>query len=202
MITGPAIARLTRRLLETPPAFLAEPAGCGDGKLVTAALAGDTVRACGKIPDILWLQRFDGQPDRRNWLRCIAIACWLLHDSELLVKEAQRARRIADWLAEGLQPAAGLVRAERFVSDEDRREELARLCLQALDLLPAGEEAAQAQDRLQTLSSTERSRIETDARAVRERARLAREAARAKAIEEEMARRAAEEAAAPKTGRD
>jgi hypothetical protein len=49
--------------------------------------------------------------------------------------------------------------AKRLVAGTDRREELARLCLRALGLRPAGETAAQAEDRLATLNSVERRRV-------------------------------------------
>ena len=77
--------------------------------------------------------------------------------------------------------------APQLVSDPDRREELARLCLRALGLLPAGETAAQAQDRLTTLSTAERQRVIREAREAERRAQKIREA---------MVKKAAEEAAA------
>ncbi len=76
--------------------------------------------------------------------------------------------------------------AVRRCSDPDRREELSRLCLRALNLRPAGETAAQAQDRLTTLNTVERQHVIAAARAAEERARQIREA---------MAKQAAEEAA-------
>jgi hypothetical protein len=90
-------------------------------------------------------------------------------------------------LTKGLKDVAALVDSQKFVSDPDRREELARLCLKGLGLRPAGESLAQAQDRLTTLDSAERVRVVKAAREAEERARL---------IREEMARKAAEEAAA------
>ncbi len=86
----------------------------------------------------------------------------------------------------GLDELAELVKAPQLIADSDRREELSRLCLKALDLRPAGETAAQAQDRLTTLNTAERQRVVAAARAAEERARQIREA---------MAKKAAEEAA-------
>jgi hypothetical protein len=76
-----------------------------------------------------------------------------------------------------------LTPAEKFISDPDRREELARLCLKGLGLRPAGETEAQAQDRLGTLNTAERQRVIAAARAAEKRAQeirdaMAREAAR------------------------
>ena len=64
---------------------------------------------------------------------------------------------------------------------------MVRLCLRDLGLRPEGETEAQAQDRLTTLSTAERSRVLAAARQAEERARAVREA---------MAKQAAEEAAA------
>ncbi|HKZ68457.1 MAG TPA: hypothetical protein VJ020_00155, partial [Anaerolineales bacterium] len=95
-------------------------------------------------------------------------------------------------LSTGLDELASITTANKFVSDPDRREELARLCLRGLGLRPAGETEAQAQDRLATLNTAERQRVIKAARAAEERARQ---------IREEMAKKAAEEAA-DKWGRE
>jgi hypothetical protein len=68
-----------------------------------------------------------------------------------------------------------VVSAELFVSDGDRREELARALLDALGLLPAGETAPQAADRLRALSSVGRARVIGATRAQQQRARELRE---------------------------
>ena len=95
-------------------------------------------------------------------------------------------RRCA-FLERGLAGLAALVQAERFVDDPDRREELARAALAALDLRPQGETEPQARDRRTTLDSVERHAVLQKTRAAEERARQVREA---------MARKAAQEAAA------
>jgi hypothetical protein len=79
------------------------------------------------------------------------------------------------WLLEGLPPLAAVVASELFVSDGDRREELARALLDALGLLPAGETQAQSADRLRALSSVERARVIEATRAQQQRARELRE---------------------------
>ena len=83
------------------------------------------------------------------------------------------------------QVCAGVRRLLGDDVDPDRREELARLCLKDLGLRPAGESLAQAQDRLNTLSSVERQRVIGAARQAEERTR---------AIRAEMARKARAEA--------
>ena len=82
---------------------------------------------------------------------------------------------------------AALVRAEQFVDDPDRREELSRAALAALGLGRSGETEPQARDRRTTLDSVERHAVLQKTRAAEERARQVREA---------MARKAAREAAA------
>ncbi|HEY1052340.1 MAG TPA: hypothetical protein VGE39_21355, partial [Prosthecobacter sp.] len=71
-----------------------------------------------------------------------------------------------------------------FVTDPDRREEIVRVALARLHLRPAGETAAQAQDRLTSLSASERQRVIAAARAAEERAQAIREALARKAAEE------------------
>jgi hypothetical protein len=93
---------------------------------------------------------------------------------------------------------AQVASAAAFVQDEDRREELVRLCLSGLGLVPDGETPNQAEDRLTALSSVARVRAVA---AAKEKLRLAkeeaeREEARARQVREELARKAAEEAAA------
>jgi hypothetical protein len=89
-------------------------------------------------------------------------------------------------LSNGLLELAKLNKAPQFVTDPDRREELVRMTLNQLGLRPQGETVAQAQDRLITLSTTERQRVLRAARAAEERAREIRTA---------MATQAAREAA-------
>ncbi len=96
------------------------------------------------------------------------------------------------WLGRGLDKLAELVAADQFVKDPDRREELARLCLAALDLRPAGESENSAEDRLKTLDSVERVRL---IKATQEQQKRARQ------LREEMRRKEAAEAAA-KVGRE
>ena len=104
---------------------------------------------------------------------------------------AQSDRRCVEavraFLTQEIAALAPLAWADQWVADPERREELSRLALHALDLRPAGESLAQAQDRLNTVSSAERARVIAAARAAE---------ARAQAVREAMAKKAAEEAAA------
>jgi len=189
---GPQLEALTRRLSECPAEFLAEPRSTIQPNGVeVCAIIFDLIRDLGGKPlSKKELAEFTlSNPKSKeecNRIRLMLITSWLLHDSWF------RARGIYalpayELLTKGLKELARLVEATQFVSDSDRREELARLCLKGLGLRPAGETETQAQDRLNTLDSVERARVVKAAREAEERARQ---------IREEMRRKAEEEAAA------
>jgi hypothetical protein len=186
---GPQLETLTRRLADTPADFLAAPRVGAQGAVHVAAVVNDLLSELGGIPmtqaQVRQFQPGSASAADRNFLSVVLIACWLLRDEWFRTQPGMAAAAL--WLlSERLQPLAALVPAAQFVSDPDRREELARFVLAQFDLRPAGESAAQAQDRLTTLSSVERQRVIRAARAAEERSRVIREA---------MAKKAAEEAA-------
>jgi len=133
--------------------------------------------------------------------RLALVAAWLLADGELQAIGRglpDLADRALAWLERDAPELAQVASAAAFVQDEDRREELVRLCLSGLGLVPDGETPNQAEDRLTALSSVARVRAVA---AAKEKLRLAkeeaeREEARARQVREELARKAAEEAAA------
>jgi hypothetical protein len=81
---------------------------------------------------------------------------------------------------------AAYTNSRQLFEDPERREELARLTLSKLDLRPAGESIAQAQDRFTSISSLERARLLAASQQAE---------ARARAIREQLAKQAAEESA-------
>lgn len=128
-------------------------------------------------------------------VRLALVASWLLHDDWF--RTAGRfgpdaCRFLFNLAAGGLRPLSLAVEPRRFVAEPDRREELVRLCLSALGVLPRGETPEQAKDRLAALDTLETERTAAAARKAQERARR---------VMEEMKRKAAEEAAA-KTSRE
>jgi hypothetical protein len=189
---GPLVETLTRRLADCPADFLAEPLDkSGKGAAAVEAVVYDLIRDLGGPPltraeSAIFALKKNLSKAERNRLRVVLVACWLLHDPWFRYRR-KFAREAFALVRTGLDEVAALVKAERFVSDPDRREEMARLCLKALGLRPAGETATQSEDRLATLDSAERTRVIRAARAAEERARR---------VREEMARKAAEEAAA------
>ncbi|HYQ62665.1 hypothetical protein [Actinophytocola sp.] len=175
-MTEVPVARLTRRLADTPPDFLAEDA-------VVAAVVGDLLlMAGGSALRADEAVRFEsGTP---NWRRTVLVTCWLLADPALL---ARGPMVLSAWLtAPDLVTLSALVDPLKFVRDPDRREELARVTMRALALAPAAETPEQATDRLSTVDSARRHEVLLAAKVAEERAATVR-----KAMEEQRAREAA-----------
>lgn len=188
---GPQLETLTRRLAECPVDFMAAVRDRGGkGDVAVAAVVFDLLRELGGAPltpqQLAPFEFNRGDGRRERVLRTVLIAAWLLYDAWFRSRN-RFALAAYEFLTRGLDEVAAIVQPQAFVGDADRREELARLCLNALGLRPAGETDAQAEDRLATLNSVQRARVVREARAAEERARQ---------IREEMARKAAEEAAA------
>lgn len=176
---GPAVAALTRRLAECPQELLLEPrtGQVPSGAVEVEAVVNDLLLALGAAGGLSEdaAGRYQGAgPEDRNLLRLTLVAAWLCHDP-FLREGGAHPDGVLRWLREALPPLAGLVAADLFVSDADRREELVRSLLAALGITPAGERPAEAADRLRALSTVERARIIRDTRAQQERARQLRE---------------------------
>ncbi len=187
MNQGPAIQHLIHRLARCPEDFLFEPTIRGHGQVDVSAVVSDLLVDLGGV-----LEATDplagasiNAVHARNHLRLILVACWLLHDP-WFCQQARFSRPSARWLCDGLAELASLVAADYFVTDPEHREELCRLCLVALDLLPLGESEAQATDRLTTISTVERERVVLETRAAGEAARELR-----RQMEDQRAREAA-----------
>ncbi len=184
---GPPLELLTRRLAETPEDFLAEPRIGNAGRVEVAAVVGDLIFGLGGVPEMGQVAPFRSGEARtdRNRLCLVLLLCWLLSD-DWFRRDRPAASAVLELLDQRARELAAQTAAVKFVSDPDRREELARLALAAFGCRPFGESSTQAQDRLTQISSTERSRVMRAARAAEERARAVREA---------LARKAAQEAA-------
>ncbi|MBI5597056.1 MAG: hypothetical protein HY928_13265 [Elusimicrobia bacterium] len=187
---GLVLERLSRRLAECPPDFLADPARLGGPGVVVPAVAADLLCSLGGSPldevRAAGIQGAESAPFARNRLGLALAACWLLADPWFREAGGLAARAEA-LLRSGLDALAGAVRFEECVTAADRREELVRVVLAALGLRPDGETPEQAEDRLRSLDSVETRRV---AELSAERTARAREVAR------RMARKAAAEAAA------
>lgn len=197
---GPSITYLTHRLAQAPPSVLDVPRlfSTEPETVSTAAVVSDLLLELGGpmlSPEgcDAFLGHF--RAGSHNLLQIAQVACYLCHDrwlSELASRDssADIPGRLTGFLANGLVELAKLAKAPYFLEDPEGREEMARLALAALGLLPEGETEAQARDRLAALDSVERARLTERTREAQRRAREIREA---------MARKAAEEAASKMT---
>jgi hypothetical protein len=181
---GPVLERLLRRIAETPTDFLAEPrTTSGRGIVHVPAVVSDLFAIHGyATPDLACLTPSD-LPASRRQAGLVLLLCWLLADTELLGRHPE-ASALYTLLTTGAEELSAQLSPAKYRDDPERREELARFALARLDLRPAGETIAQAQDRLSALSSAERARVVAAARQAEQRARAIREALARKAAQE------------------
>jgi hypothetical protein len=187
----PPLAEFLRWLAEMPPAFKATPAGFKDGAVRVDAVVTDLAETLlgGPPPAGVLENCVPARADRneRNRLRWLLAACHLLWHPELRQRPCppEGLRRL---LVDDLAALAAVEPVDSLLTDEERREELVRLALRALDLRLPGESAGEAEDRLTQVDSVERRRVLKEAAERERRAREVREAL--------LAQQAAQEAAA------
>lgn len=170
-----SLSTLTRRLAETPADFLSDQTSVAAVVSdVLVAAGGEGLNATTAVPF-----QAPGDPD---WTRLVLIACWLVSDESLKPDPEQLMR----YFTEVLPTLSTLISPAHLVADADRREELVRLALREFDVLPDGETAEQAADRLTTVDSVRRFQVLEETRAAEARAKAVR-----KAMEEQQAREAA-----------
>lgn len=166
-----SIERLTNRLASTPVAFRGRIAG-EDAVRIDAVIA-DLFRDRATRPlepdEVARFRGGDPAAARRRHLELVLVASWVLHDTAFADAPADAMLAL---LESRLAELASHVVPRLFVEDAERREELVRTCLAALDRLPDGETRAIADDRLAVLDSVRRRALLRDARA-REDAREA-----------------------------
>lgn len=195
---GPELDDLTHWLTECPSDFYQLPIDSDSAASATkpgtnvisinvAAIASDHLRD-HNMP-LVELRKVGATIARMSvsQQRLIAIAVWLLR-APWLMKQTQLAAKIGTLLTEGLAELSRTINPASTVTDPDRREELARLCLKQLGYRPAGETIEQARDRLNTLDSVERVRVVSQTREAESRARAIRQAMATKRAQEAAAR--------------
>jgi hypothetical protein len=182
---GPALETLVRRLAEVPADFRAEPRIGEHGVVRVDAVVGDLVALLGGALPAAELAPFTGVDPRRERgrLSLALLVAWLYAD-DWFRRARPDPRALVRAIAECAQELGAQGSAQRFVEDPERREELVRAALARLDLRPAGESLAQAQDRLTSISASERARVVRAAREAEQRARAIRAALVRKAAEE------------------
>ena len=150
-----SVERLTDRLARAPLVFRDRRA------VQLAAVVADLFRdRATRRLTADELARFRASAPARH-LELVLIASWLLHDDAFAGAPAEALLALLDGRLAAL---AAVVVPRLFVEDAERREELVRTCLAALALLPDGEAAAAAEDRLAVLDSVRRKALLQEAR--------------------------------------
>jgi len=194
MNEGPALQALMQRVSKIPADFFIAPMSKmnGGGKVQEVsmpALIADLIYDMGGAfpqPDSLTSFLLNSKKDNQNYLHLVAICCYLFY-FEWFLEKGINSRKVLEFLkSKKLVRLSQQIDYREFINDMERREELTRFCLMAVQLYPLGENTVLAKDRLATLDSIERQRIMKKSRKALEQARELREA---------MARRKAHEAA-------
>ena len=184
---GPALEPLLRRVAETPMDFRDEPRCGATGRVHVAAVVGDLLDRLGLPAEDGALAQFAPEGKQaaaeRNRLSVTLLQAWLLAD-ESMAAAALGATEVMALLGAGAAELAAHTAAARFVDHAERREELVRHALARMGMHPAGETQAQAQDRLTSLSAAERARVMAASKEAEARARKIREQLAAKAAKE------------------
>lgn len=184
-IAGPALEPLLRRLRETPPDVLDPPWRAGKGRVHVAAVVHDVFLLRDPVAPPALLARFAGEARDvdANTLSLAAVVAWLLADDAWQAGGVD-AGSLAPLFADAVPALAAAAPVARYVDEPERQEELVRTVIARTGRVPDGETAAQAADRLASVSGVERRRLLDASRAAEERARAIREALAKKAAEE------------------
>lgn len=122
-----------------------------------------------------------------NYSGVVSILCYIYEDGFFSGKKGESDRIKSFLLSQKLVELSNAVEsADEFLKDPDRREEICRRALDALNYYPQGENEKNSADRLLTLDSVERKKILI---------KTVEAQIRAKEIREAMLRQEAEEAA-------
>lgn len=180
---GPLLEVLVHRIADVPTDFLDEPRTKRGGSVHVQAVVLDLYRILGFEPEDSDLTLYAQPAVSVETLSVRLLLCWVLCDDWFRSAKLERAA-VEVLLVDAASKLSEHTRAAKFVSDPERREEIARVALARLGYRPAGETRAQAEDRLSSLSASERARVLEAARSAEARARAVREALAKKAAEE------------------
>ena len=196
-----SVDALCARLREVPDSFRQSPS-LKNAPPLNALVADTILHLSGRLPEASAVSAFEWKKSSRqknrsaqvNYFSLIYVLVWLFNDACFHALEgdtAARQRQFLDLLEQHMTSLAALVDVSAFIEDTDRREELVRICLKAMDLPIDGESKSHSADRLQALDSVARHQLIQAAQQRRkeeERQRLVAEAARRKKEEEQAAR--------------
>lgn len=194
----PSLAELLRWIGDMPAAFAAEPTGFPDGVVSVRAVVCDTYETLAQArPSEALLQAFSATAltkIERNRLRWVLAACWVFWHP--FFRQCRfDAEKFKNLMVLDLSDLAAIMPVENLLTDQDRREELARLAMAAVGSSFPDETWDDFKDRLTQVDSIESHRVIAQATIKEKQAREDR-AKREKAVRSEMARKAAAEAAA------
>jgi len=130
---------------------------------------------------------FNDKKENKNniYHELVSILCYIFEDNFFTEKQSEAELIKSFLLSPGLIELSKTVKsADEFIDDPERREEICRMALNALNYFPQGETEKNAEDRLLTLASVERRKILTRTGEARERAKQLREAMMRKEAEE------------------
>jgi len=179
-----SLPALIQRLTLTPDEFKMQFGIGKSDRLNPASVLGDLLYdLSGERPDPSYLRKFEKLERKTNYLRAVMYACHLFNDASFK-QQTQVAERVQEFLGDKLLKLSSVVDADLFLTDPERREELARQCIAAALALPSGESKHVAEDRLNTVDSLERARVIEETRKSQQRAREIREAIQKKEAEE------------------
>jgi hypothetical protein len=191
---GPPLSAVMARIAETTAPFMREPAGKEKSKPASiSAVVSDLIFECGGTllsAEDMSLFRKKEPAVTGNYLRVVMILC-SVYAAPIFREHNIPPEKIMEFLTSDiLKERCAIVNAEQFITDPERREELARLSLSAAGLLPEGENSVKALDRLNTIDSIKRREVIEKSKEAQRRARE---------ISEAIARKEAEEAASKMT---
>ncbi len=196
---GPSLAELVRWMAELPPAMRTGPGAADLHPTVVPAVLQDVLETLTGSDDLLDIVALYEQharqgaastrhvwPQQAGWALRLCWALW--HPQVRRAGGGGQVLRLRKLILQDLPQLAAIVPLGQLDSEPERREELVRRALTALQLRPAGESHREAEARLAEVDSIAAHRIAKEADARERRAREVREAAARKAAEEAAAK--------------
>ncbi len=193
--SGPPLEALIDRLIAIPEEFTGTKKKTGNlvDKINIPAIVNDLLMDNGGTPlsDEEISLYFPAKKDLKNenniYPELVSILCYIFED-RFFTENKDSSELIKSFLLSPqlIELSKTVEKAYEFISDPDRREEICRMALDALNYYPYGENEKNAKDRLLTLDSVERKKILKKTLEAQ---------ARAKELREAMLRKEAEEAA-------
>ncbi len=194
-ISGPPIELLIDRIIAIPEDFLEKKSKSYDplNKIYVPAIINDLLLDNGGTPlsyeELLQLspEKKENKKEKNNYPGLVSILCYIYEDN-FFTENKSHSGLIKSFLLspELIELSKAVDSADDFINDPDRREEICRRALDALNYFPQGENELNSADRLLTLNSVERKKIMV---------KTAEAQLRAKQIHEAMMQKEAEEAA-------